>query len=414
MGLCKRSRPHEDARPPTPLCPLPCSSLLSARFPPREECPAPDHCRRFFLTQGEENIALRRAFAAHLPLGEAAKAPTPHTTIGSRTRRHLSRPVRTLPRNAIVSNRGLTFPCSAPCSASVCAQVSARMESSKPYAYSDRTSAARHTVGIARTCARPLQRRGATSPWPSRGIVNGGKGEVLAKGSWRCKSSAAGETEYRPGDASRDGVFGMTGEVRGRGRRCECERGKVGTDGGETWGLTLCARRVFSYPPCSLPLFPHVSPPLPHPTKVAAIEGYVHSISLRPGQSLQDTLRLLTLWFTHGSVPRGREARGGEKERRRPPYCSPILSVRKLCAAAREGWGDHSNTTGKQHLSLNPIFILPKPAPVGAARVVRGHTTSRTFAHLAQRQTMRTHTTEFRSTFMLVDIIDPREWPRRR
>lgn len=33
---------------------------------------------------------------------------------------------------------------------------------------------------------------------------------------------------------------------------------------------------------------------------IPAVEGFLKSISLSPGNSLQDTLRLLTLWFTYG------------------------------------------------------------------------------------------------------------------
>lgn len=33
---------------------------------------------------------------------------------------------------------------------------------------------------------------------------------------------------------------------------------------------------------------------------IPAVEGFLRSISLSPGNSLQDTLRLLTLWFTYG------------------------------------------------------------------------------------------------------------------
>lgn len=33
---------------------------------------------------------------------------------------------------------------------------------------------------------------------------------------------------------------------------------------------------------------------------IPAVEGFLRSIALSPGNSLQDTLRLLTLWFTYG------------------------------------------------------------------------------------------------------------------
>jgi FKBP12-rapamycin complex-associated protein len=33
---------------------------------------------------------------------------------------------------------------------------------------------------------------------------------------------------------------------------------------------------------------------------IPAAEGFLRSIALSPGNSLQDTLRLLTLWFTYG------------------------------------------------------------------------------------------------------------------
>lgn len=39
---------------------------------------------------------------------------------------------------------------------------------------------------------------------------------------------------------------------------------------------------------------------LPH--LVPAIYGFFRSIALGPGQSLQDTLRLLTLWFKYGAL----------------------------------------------------------------------------------------------------------------
>lgn len=38
---------------------------------------------------------------------------------------------------------------------------------------------------------------------------------------------------------------------------------------------------------------------IPHYT-VPAVEGFFRSISLSHGSSLQDTLRLLTLWFEYG------------------------------------------------------------------------------------------------------------------
>ena len=33
---------------------------------------------------------------------------------------------------------------------------------------------------------------------------------------------------------------------------------------------------------------------------MAAVKGFIRSISLSDGNSLQDTLRLLTVWFEHG------------------------------------------------------------------------------------------------------------------
>lgn len=36
---------------------------------------------------------------------------------------------------------------------------------------------------------------------------------------------------------------------------------------------------------------------------VAATKGFIRSISLSDGNSLQDTLRLLTVWFEHGHQP---------------------------------------------------------------------------------------------------------------
>ena len=33
---------------------------------------------------------------------------------------------------------------------------------------------------------------------------------------------------------------------------------------------------------------------------IPAVDGFLRSIALSPGTSLQDTLRLLTLWFTYG------------------------------------------------------------------------------------------------------------------
>lgn len=33
---------------------------------------------------------------------------------------------------------------------------------------------------------------------------------------------------------------------------------------------------------------------------IPAVQGFLRSIALSPGNSLQDTLRLLTLWFTYG------------------------------------------------------------------------------------------------------------------
>ncbi|KAK7079942.1 phosphatidylinositol kinase-related protein kinase tor1, partial [Halocaridina rubra] len=36
---------------------------------------------------------------------------------------------------------------------------------------------------------------------------------------------------------------------------------------------------------------------------VAATKGFIRSISLSNGNSLQDTLRLLTVWFEHGHQP---------------------------------------------------------------------------------------------------------------
>ena len=44
------------------------------------------------------------------------------------------------------------------------------------------------------------------------------------------------------------------------------------------------------------------------PFVVPAVQGFVRSISLNTGNSLQDTLRLLTLWFEYGQVPEVNEA----------------------------------------------------------------------------------------------------------
>lgn len=41
---------------------------------------------------------------------------------------------------------------------------------------------------------------------------------------------------------------------------------------------------------------------------VAAVKGFIRSISLSDGNSLQDTLRLLTVWFEHGHQPGVSEA----------------------------------------------------------------------------------------------------------
>ncbi len=38
------------------------------------------------------------------------------------------------------------------------------------------------------------------------------------------------------------------------------------------------------------------------PYLLPAIHGFFRSIALAPDQSLQDTLRLLTLWFQHGAI----------------------------------------------------------------------------------------------------------------
>ena len=37
-----------------------------------------------------------------------------------------------------------------------------------------------------------------------------------------------------------------------------------------------------------------------HDYCIAAVKGFFHSIALSNGSSLQDTLRLLTLWFEYG------------------------------------------------------------------------------------------------------------------
>lgn len=39
-----------------------------------------------------------------------------------------------------------------------------------------------------------------------------------------------------------------------------------------------------------------------------AVEGFFKSIALSHGNSLQDTLRLLTLWFDYGQLPKVSEA----------------------------------------------------------------------------------------------------------
>ena len=45
-----------------------------------------------------------------------------------------------------------------------------------------------------------------------------------------------------------------------------------------------------------------------HKYCIAAVQGFFRSIALSSGNSLQDTLRLLTLWFDHGHWPEVNEA----------------------------------------------------------------------------------------------------------
>ncbi|OXT10045.1 hypothetical protein B9K03_11785, partial [Rothia sp. Olga] len=49
-------------------------------------------------------------------------------------------------------------------------------------------------------------------------------------------------------------------------------------------------------------------PRLIHRHVVPAIQGFFHSISLSEASSMQDALRLLTLWFTFGGIPEASQA----------------------------------------------------------------------------------------------------------